>query len=75
VAVEFFPAEGRLWVGVTGTGIGEPIVRTRSVTAEHGRGRQLVGLLSGRWAPAAAGRPTRSRVVRAARPLRRVGAV
>jgi anti-sigma regulatory factor (Ser/Thr protein kinase) len=49
VAVEFFPAEGRLWIGVTDTGRGQPVVRTPSVTAEHGRGLQLVGLLSDRW--------------------------
>ena len=49
VAVEFFPAEGRLWIGVTDSGDGQPVARTPSVTAEHGRGLQLVGLLSDRW--------------------------
>jgi anti-sigma regulatory factor (Ser/Thr protein kinase) len=49
VAVEFFPADGRLWIGVTDTGDGQPVRRTPSLTAEHGRGLQLVGLLSDRW--------------------------
>jgi serine/threonine-protein kinase RsbW len=49
VQVDFFPAEGRLWVGVTDTGEGQPIKRSPSVTAEHGRGLHLVGLLADLW--------------------------
>jgi two-component sensor histidine kinase len=49
VEVQFFPSEGRLWVGVTDTGEGQPVKRTPSPTAEHGRGLQLVGLLAEVW--------------------------
>ncbi len=49
VSVEHRPDEGRLWVGVTDSGSGNPMVRTPPVTAEHGRGLQLVGLLANRW--------------------------
>ena len=49
VAVQFFPQEGRLWVGVTDTGASEPTLRTPPVTSEHGRGLQLVGTLADRW--------------------------
>ena len=49
VGVEFFPAEGRLWIGVTDTGPGQPLLRHPGTTAEHGRGLQLVSLMSDRW--------------------------
>lgn len=49
VEVEFFPAEGRLWVGVTDTGVGQPIKRAPSVTGEHGRGLLLVSRLADQW--------------------------
>jgi anti-sigma regulatory factor (Ser/Thr protein kinase) len=48
VAVEFTPGE-RLWVGVTDTGPGSPVPQTPAVTAEHGRGLQLVATLADRW--------------------------
>jgi anti-sigma regulatory factor (Ser/Thr protein kinase) len=48
VAVEFTPGE-RLWVGVTDTGSGSPVPQTPAVTAEHGRGLQLVATLADRW--------------------------
>lgn len=49
VEAEFTRGEGRLWVGVTDTGLGLPIPRTPAVTAEHGRGLQLVATLADRW--------------------------
>jgi anti-sigma regulatory factor (Ser/Thr protein kinase) len=49
VEIEFLPAEGRLWVGVTDDGHGLPTPRRPPVTAEHGRGLQLVGTLADRW--------------------------
>jgi anti-sigma regulatory factor (Ser/Thr protein kinase) len=49
VEIEFLPDEGRLWVGVTDDGHGVPTPRTPPVTAEHGRGLQLVGTLADRW--------------------------
>ncbi|MDT0275227.1 ATP-binding protein [Blastococcus goldschmidtiae] len=49
VQVEMFPGEGRLWVGVTDTDTRLPVLRTPSVTAEHGRGIQLVSTLADRW--------------------------
>ncbi len=49
VEVELFPLEGRLWVGVTDAGAGRPVVRSASVTAEHGRGLRLVATLADRW--------------------------
>ena len=49
VDVEFTGADGRLWVGVTDTGAGLPVPRTPDVTAEHGRGLQLVASLADRW--------------------------
>ena len=48
VEIEFLP-EGRLWVGVTDDGQGFPTPRTPPITAEHGRGLQLVGTLADRW--------------------------
>ncbi|NEK85068.1 ATP-binding protein [Blastococcus saxobsidens] len=49
VEVQTFPEEGRLWVGVTDTSSGLPVLRTPAVTAESGRGMQLVSLLADRW--------------------------
>jgi hypothetical protein len=49
VEVAFFPAEGRLWIGVMDAGRGQPVRGTPSVTEEHGRGLQLVGLLADVW--------------------------
>jgi two-component sensor histidine kinase len=49
VEVAFFPAEGRLWIGVMDAGAGQPVKGTPSVTEEHGRGLQLVGLLADVW--------------------------
>lgn len=49
VSVDYGPEKDRLWVGVTDTGAGNPLVRRPPVTAEHGRGLQLVGLLAHRW--------------------------
>jgi anti-sigma regulatory factor (Ser/Thr protein kinase) len=49
IELEHYPAEGRIWVGVTDSGTGLPILRTPSLTAEHGRGMQLVSTLADRW--------------------------
>jgi anti-sigma regulatory factor (Ser/Thr protein kinase) len=49
VEVQSFPDEGRLWVGVTDTDPGLPVLQAPSVTAEHGRGLRLVASLSDRW--------------------------
>lgn len=49
VEVQTFPSEGRLWIGVTDTDSGLPVLRTPAVTAEHGRGMQLVSALADRW--------------------------
>ena len=49
VEVRFTPAEGLLWVGVSDTGAGQPVPRTPLITAEHGRGLQLVATLADRW--------------------------
>jgi serine/threonine-protein kinase RsbW len=43
------PDEGLLWVGVTDSGTGFPVLRPPSVTAEDGRGIQLVATLADRW--------------------------
>jgi anti-sigma regulatory factor (Ser/Thr protein kinase) len=43
------PEEGRLWVGVTDSGTGLPVLRAPSLTAEHGRGMRLVATLADRW--------------------------
>ena len=40
---------GRLWIGVSDTGPGQPVIRHHLATDEHGRGLQLVSLLSDRW--------------------------
>jgi serine/threonine-protein kinase RsbW len=49
VEIEFRTDEGLVWVGVTDDGPGFPTPRTPPVTAEHGRGLQLVGTLADRW--------------------------
>jgi two-component sensor histidine kinase len=49
VEVQTLPLEGRLWIGVTDSDAGLPVLRTPAVTAEHGRGLQLVAKLSDRW--------------------------
>jgi two-component sensor histidine kinase len=49
VEVQTFPDEGRLWVGVTDTDIGLPVLRAPSVTSESGRGVQLISILADRW--------------------------
>jgi anti-sigma regulatory factor (Ser/Thr protein kinase) len=48
VEVEFTPGD-RLRVGVTDTGHGSPVLQTPPVTAEHGRGLQLVATFADRW--------------------------
>jgi anti-sigma regulatory factor (Ser/Thr protein kinase) len=47
VAVE--RTDGRLWIGVTDTGRAQLVLRSPSVTDEHGRGLQLVAALADRW--------------------------
>ena len=49
VEVDYFPAEGRVWVGVTDSTADLPVLRGPSLTAEHGRGLRLVAALAGRW--------------------------
>ena len=49
IELEHYPDEGRIWVGVTDSGTGLPILRAPSLTAEHGRGMQLVSTLADRW--------------------------
>jgi serine/threonine-protein kinase RsbW len=49
VRLEHDPEHGRLWAGVSDTGLGQPVPRDPAVTAEHGRGLRLVGLLADRW--------------------------
>ena len=49
VAVRYTVEDGVLWVGVTDTGLQDPILRTPPVTAEGGRGLQLVSVLADRW--------------------------
>ncbi|GAB3350412.1 ATP-binding protein [Modestobacter lapidis] len=49
VEFQLFPDEGRLWIGVTDTDPGLPVLRTPAVTSEHGRGLQLVSALTERW--------------------------
>jgi anti-sigma regulatory factor (Ser/Thr protein kinase) len=48
VSVELLPGE-RVCIGVTDTGHGSPVLRSPTVTDEHGRGLHLVGLLADRW--------------------------
>jgi anti-sigma regulatory factor (Ser/Thr protein kinase) len=49
VEVDLSTDEGRVWVGVTDTGTGEPVLRIPSLTSEHGRGLRLVATLADRW--------------------------
>jgi anti-sigma regulatory factor (Ser/Thr protein kinase) len=49
IELEHDPAEGKVWIGVTDSGTGLPILRAPSLTAEHGRGMQLVSTLADRW--------------------------
>ena len=49
VRIDYFPAEERVWIGVSDTGPGQPLLQQPSATAEHGRGLQLVSLLADRW--------------------------
>jgi anti-sigma regulatory factor (Ser/Thr protein kinase) len=49
VEVRNLPGEGRVWVGVTDTGDGQPVMRLPSVTAEDGRGLRLIAALADRW--------------------------
>jgi anti-sigma regulatory factor (Ser/Thr protein kinase) len=49
VELENSPDQGLLWVGVTDSGSGLPILRAPSLTAEHGRGMRLVATLADRW--------------------------
>jgi anti-sigma regulatory factor (Ser/Thr protein kinase) len=49
VEIQLDPDRGLVWVGVTDDGLGNPTPRTPPVTAEHGRGLQLVGTLADRW--------------------------
>ncbi|WP_369131690.1 ATP-binding protein [Modestobacter sp. I12A-02662] len=49
VAVEYTAEDGRVWIGVTDAGPGLPVLRRPAVTAERGRGLQLVGSLADRW--------------------------
>jgi anti-sigma regulatory factor (Ser/Thr protein kinase) len=49
VEVDYSSVEGRLWVGITDAGSGEPVPRSPSVTTEHGRGLQLVATFADRW--------------------------
>jgi anti-sigma regulatory factor (Ser/Thr protein kinase) len=49
VEIRLDPDQRLVWVGVTDDGPGFPTPRTPPVTAEHGRGLQLVGTLADRW--------------------------
>jgi anti-sigma regulatory factor (Ser/Thr protein kinase) len=49
VRVDYLPAEERVWIGVSDTGPGQPLLQPAPQTAEHGRGLQLVSLLADRW--------------------------
>lgn len=49
VTVEYTAEDGRVWIGVTDTSPGLPVLRMPEVTAERGRGMQLVGSLADRW--------------------------
>lgn len=49
VEVQMFPDEGRLWIGVTDTDTRLPALQRPSVTAESGRGIQLVSTLADCW--------------------------
>jgi anti-sigma regulatory factor (Ser/Thr protein kinase) len=49
VRLEHNLSEGLLWIGVSDSGDGQPVLRHPGATSEHGRGLQLVSLLSDRW--------------------------
>ena len=49
VEIQVLTDQGLVWIGVTDDGSGFPTPRTPPVTAEHGRGLQLVGTLADRW--------------------------
>jgi anti-sigma regulatory factor (Ser/Thr protein kinase) len=49
VAVLYTAEAGRLWIGVTDTGPGTPVLQLPAVTAERGRGLQLISTLADRW--------------------------
>jgi len=49
IEVQLPAGDGPVWVGVTDTGTGSPIPQQPDVTAEHGRGLQLVATLADRW--------------------------
>ena len=49
VTIDFVPEEARVWIGVTDSGDGEPVVKLPPATSENGRGLQLVGSLADRW--------------------------
>lgn len=49
VAVEYTAQDGRVWIGVTDTGPGNPVLQMPAVTAERGRGLRLVSSLTDRW--------------------------
>lgn len=49
VEVRELPDARRVWVGVTDTAAALPVLRTPDVTAENGRGIQLVSTLADRW--------------------------
>jgi two-component sensor histidine kinase len=49
VEVREAPDQRRLWVGVTDTEAALPVLRMPDVTAEGGRGIQLVSSLADRW--------------------------
>jgi hypothetical protein len=42
-------APDTLWIGVSDTGQGDPVLHTPPVTVERGRGLQLVAALADRW--------------------------
>jgi anti-sigma regulatory factor (Ser/Thr protein kinase) len=49
VQVQYTPENGLVWIGVTDTGPGDPVLQTPPMTAERGRGLRLVGTLADRW--------------------------
>lgn len=49
VEIQTYADEGRLWIGVTDTDAGLPVLRSPAVTSENGRGIQLVSTLADSW--------------------------
>lgn len=49
LTVEYTEPNGPLWVGVTDSDPAQPVLLRPPVTAEHGRGLQLVSTLADRW--------------------------